>query len=189
MKTQMRFKPNYPILIAKLNLKGVSDGLSRCSVSSTCVTHEDQHVLGPLCSNLHQLHGAILVIIEVSLVRAPPLVLAAFAAMIVPSNLLEHLLCYRLPGGGHGDHHVRRNPPQSNQTPDKNLPTLTKTQLNLTVKLPFPPPGMGIFRQRKTEQKQIPLQRKKEKEFDYWYKYNSSINEMCLCFCECVCIG
>ena len=165
MKTQMRFKPNYPILIAKLNLKGVSDGLGRGSVSSTCITHENEHVLGPLCSNLHQLHDAILVIIVVSLVRAPPLVLVAFAAMVVPSNLLEHLLRYRLPGGRHGDHHLRRNPPpiKPNQTPDKNLPTLTKTQLNLTVKLPFPPPGMGIFRQRKTEQKQIPLERKKEK--------------------------
>lgn len=165
----MRFKLNYPILIAKLNLKGVSDGLSRGSVSSTCVTHENQHVLGPLCSNLHQLHGAILVIIVVSLVRAPPLALVAFAAMVVPSNLLEHLLCYRLPRGRHRDDHVRRNSPsppnqtKPNQTPDKNLPTLTKTQLNLTVKLPFPPRGMGIFRQRKTEQKQSLMQRKKEK--------------------------
>jgi hypothetical protein len=124
-------------------------------VSSTGVTHENQHVLGPISSNLHQLHGPVLVIIVLALVRAPPLAVPANAP-IIPSNSLEHLLRYRLPRRRHGDHHIRRPSVRSPNQPTNSL-TFANTQLETNGQTPFPATGNGKSSgresQRKTEEK------------------------------------
>ena len=72
---------DYPVFITKFNLEGITDGLSGSSVATTGITHEDQHVLGPFSSNLHELHASILMLI----VRTVTLIVAALLAA-------EHLL-------------------------------------------------------------------------------------------------
>ncbi|KAM2035069.1 hypothetical protein EV2_039098 [Malus domestica] len=91
--------------------KGITNGLGGSVIAAVDVVHENQDILGPFSSNMHELHRPlILVVIVITLVVLAPLVvvvavvsLASMAVVVVlevaaqvriPAYPLKHLLYY-----------------------------------------------------------------------------------------------
>lgn len=99
-KQKNRIQENYPVFISKLNLKGLTDGLSWSSMATARITHENQHIFCSFSTHLHQLYGSIIFFVFIfTFIRTPPnlmmmLVAAAItASAMIPRNSLPYLLC------------------------------------------------------------------------------------------------
>ena len=150
----------YLVFVSILDLESITDGFSRGTVSTPSVTHEDQDVLGPLRTELDELHCGFILVAVTNIILAVVVGMLVNVVMGMTLSLFtvchgkgrlgasvdsfQHFLCY---GHNRCRRHLR----------DKSLSSLGETKWKLSCELSpshgGSAPEKGSFRRRETERK------------------------------------